>query len=421
MQSYCKYVFPLLLVSFTLPASTLAQDPNNAKSQSKTLRIAQLKGSLADTNDDEIKELYDSQGNPVQFWYASWARTFADCGHTAEDDSGNQGDAWLANLNLSKLNYKRDIQDNPAHVVHTAQVQAGKTITGASAKSTAGHGTIATANTSFTSTVKANQTISNAYDFTVTATTKVYSWAKAVADAAVPKDTAIAEARAKTVHGYRSAFKTITAKADVKISVKLSNGDERTEKRPRQDRGRSSKDPVLLTIWNNDTGEQISELLGFVEGACDSTDQAWSSYSFDSIEGALLEADLLNASASLFGAFDSSWLDNPYGAFGATLANGIFEATGVWASLPWALTYAIAGDPTSGIISAFLAAEYLPTSLGFTVPQDYVDQGYDDEYELNFFAEFVAFDRDSHVIPTPASLPMAGLGLLILLQRKTRA
>ena len=415
MPSHCKSIFPLVLLSCMLLNSTFAQDPTQAKPQSKTLTVTKVPGSLADSNNDGIQELYDQNGNPVNYWYASWARTFADCYHTFEDDSGDVGDAWLTNVDINNLDYTRDIQNNAEAVVHNVQVEAGKTTLGASAQSTAAHGTIATATTSFNSVVKPSSTVNGAFDFSVTATAKVYAWAKAVADTAKTKDVAKSEARAKTVHGYSDKFKTINAIADIKLTAKLKNGDEKTSKGGLYDRGRSTKDPVLLTIWNLDTGEQISEQLGFVEGMCNSEGEAWSSYSFDSDEGVLLEADLANAEAAIHGAFDSSWLDDPYGVFGASLANGLFDATGVWATLPWALTYAIAGDPTSGIIAAFLAADYLPSSLAFTTPQAYVDLGYDDQYEVNFFSEYIATDQDTDIIPAPASTLLGVLGVLMLL------
>lgn len=187
------------------------------------------------------------------------------------------------------------------------------------------------------------------------------------------------------------------------------------------ERGRSIHDPIVLTIKDIDTGDIWSTELFSLDVASSSKNGALALWNYDSNNGIDLALErnidgVLDGRIDIAGSMNSDWIIDPVGEFGASLVGGQFSATGAWAGLPWDLTMD-GGD----VIAASLAAEYVPSSLSYTVPDAFINDDHT-------YSQSLAWDDDSdgvdyaENVPAPGSLVLltmaAGLGLR---RRRSRA
>jgi hypothetical protein len=138
----------------------------------------------------------------------------------------------------------------------------------------------------------------------------------------------------------------------------------------------------------------------------------WESRILLSTQKTLEPEPIIDGFVEIIGSINSSWLVTPYGEFGARLDQGVFTATGIWATAPWSLTY----DDTD-VVSAFLAPEYVPQVLDYVIPDSYFTDGMTYEQSLTNHEEIALCVT---CIPEPATVFLFGLGGLML-RRKKRA
>jgi hypothetical protein len=124
--------------------------------------------------------------------------------------------------------------------------------------------------------------------------------------------------------------------------------------------GGVSHDPMSIEIFDLDTGVLFLEQLFTL-------DADWNQFGVYAWNtgGILLEAPADGvSSASINGGFASDWLSASTGMFSASLANGIFGATGAFAGLPWVLTL-----DGADVVRATLDAAFVPDLFGeYQVP-----------------------------------------------------
>ena len=258
----------------------------------------------------------------------------------------------------------------------------------------------------------------------------LYFWVKAngtcsvapKADAVVNPDVALSnyEARAAVIYKNRFIGAEKERARPLQKNHKLGNlpftWNNRTSGR--------CIDPLLITLTDVTTGEESNELLSYVETTFQDgligTTVAPVDFLLDSAAGVRLTVPVAGgADVWMSGQTPSAWLDHPVGDFGAELTGGVFTATGAWAGLPWALTYAVPGDPASGVIEATLAASYLADDFSYTIPADLMHVGDTYDVEASFASQenLSAVGTDAFV-PEPATLGLLGVGLLALLRRR---
>ena len=180
----------------------------------------------------------------------------------------------------------------------------------------------------------------------------------------------------------------------------------------------SIHDPIVVTIRELPTGREWSEELLSLDFLSQNGAGNAVYWEYDSVVGVTMAAERdgdgeLDGLVSIGGASDSDWLIDSFGEFGATLENGVFEATGAWEGLPWDLT--IEG---LDVVRAALAPEHIPTGFDYIVPSDLLTDDF-------IYSQSLAWDELSEgevrdgVIPTPGVLAvLLASGLVVQLRRK---
>ena len=111
------------------------------------------------------------------------------------------------------------------------------------------------------------------------------------------------------------------------------------------------RDPISIVLEDVLSGESVTEQLYSLDIDFGGVSElSWTE------TGIRLQADPDGSSAvSISGGFDSDWIVGGPWLFSASLGSGVFETTGAFDSLPWALTMS-----DSSVVSAYLAPEHIP-------------------------------------------------------------
>lgn len=174
-------------------------------------------------------------------------------------------------------------------------------------------------------------------------------------------------------------------------------------------------DPLWVSVTDMDTSVQTTEEL-FALAIVGESQEAPISFEYDLELGLTLSigrtiGGLLDGSLSVAGSADSSWLDSPFGVFGASLDDGLFSATGVWADKPWVLTH-----EGADVVSVHLDAAFLPAVFDYRVP-DSVIASDNSEYQQDFEVES-ELTVSATELPEPTSLSLLALGGMAILRRR---
>jgi hypothetical protein len=167
------------------------------------------------------------------------------------------------------------------------------------------------------------------------------------------------------------------------------------------------RDPISVEVVELETATTyVEDLFGFNISADGMTDSY--SWNWDSA-GILLETPrgtegAIEGSVMIDGQSVSSWLVNPIGSFGVSLAGGVFSASGAWANLPWQVTY-----DQGAAVSAFLpGADLASLELNYVIPDSILRDGFTYSHAL---IESTSLDATGAApIPEPAEATLLLLG-----------
>lgn len=175
-------------------------------------------------------------------------------------------------------------------------------------------------------------------------------------------------------------------------------------------------DPILFNVYDGVTEELLrSEVLFDLSVNADRDDGEFE-WTWDE-SGVMLStprSDLGTVTGSIMinGGTTSDWITNPIGRFGASLGDGEFSATGIWASLPWELT-----TDGSDVVSAFLPASAFSTVMSFDIDIPLPDDDTEYVFEVSYDDVMVVEDEN---VPAPATLIIAGPFACLLGTRRRR-
>jgi hypothetical protein len=342
----------------------------------------------------DTKKLITTVNAGSQLTYSWDESSYADCDHTESDSSAPSGsDTW-------------DVEnvDTPLNVTKSANSQVP-------------HPTKAFAVSQFSAQ---SSKVGAQYKVQGSLTGRVGVYASALADKAVPEDTATALAqltmarmsvgqKSISIHDLSGGAQITTTKTGTPTAVK---GNTRHAVK--------YLDPVSVTLLEVETGQAYSQELLSINIEMEDYGNGLLIYDNEVGGGGVLMSCDADESLRIYGCSQSDWLLASYGAFSASLSGGKFEATGVWASLPWQLTYQDPADPASTVLSASLSASYLLTELQWQIPETLMREGYTYDLDLSWSdsGQMEAIDVD--VIPEPTTIGLLGLGWLCLLRKQGR-
>jgi hypothetical protein len=166
------------------------------------------------------------------------------------------------------------------------------------------------------------------------------------------------------------------------------------------------KDPISLELTNLDTGttivEDFMDLEMFTLGDAELT--------WDEDVGIVLGVADGTSTAGVTVDILSSWITNfDVGMSSASITDGVFTATGIFASLPWALT-SVGGDT----VNAVLPLGSVPTlELFYDIPDSLVIDTdlYQETLLIDSFAEALE-------VPEPGTLSLLAVGGVMLMRRR---
>jgi hypothetical protein len=181
--------------------------------------------------------------------------------------------------------------------------------------------------------------------------------------------------------------------------------------------GHSIHDPIIISVTELPTGETWSEEIFSLDILSQNGAGTPVHWEYDSSRGVMLSVErnndgVMDGSVGMQGASNSDWLVESFGDFGATLANGVFEATGAWADLPWDLTM-----EGFDVARAELAPEYIPTVFDYVVPADLLvdDYLYSQSITWDDVSEGEAYQAD---VPSPGSVALLLMSGLVAVVRR---
>ena len=182
--------------------------------------------------------------------------------------------------------------------------------------------------------------------------------------------------------------------------------------------GHSIHDPVFVTIRELRTGRVWSEELLSLDILSQNGAGNAVYWEYNADVGVMLAAERdgdggLDGSVSIGGASTSDWLVDSFGEFGATLDDGVFEATGSWADLPWVLSM-----EGFDVVRAELPPEFIPTTFDYVVPSDLLTDDFIYSQSLTWDDQSFGVVRDGAVPATGSLAILVASGLVGALRRR---